>query len=137
MATLTFLGAAQQVTGSCYLLNVAQRQLLLECGMRQGADKADEEEDTEFDFDPLSIDAVILSHAHLDHSGLIPLLVKQGYRGPIFTTRATQDLLPIMYRDAASLLLSDIERKNRRRLRAGKPPIEPEYTVEDVEQHDV
>ena len=65
---------------------------------------------------------------------MVPLLVKQGYAGPIYTTTATHDLLPIMYRDAASLLRSDIERKNRRLLRAGKRPVEPPYTIEDVEQ---
>lgn len=134
MATLTFHGAAQQVTGSCYLIETDNHRMLLECGIRQGEDKRNNKDVPPFAFDPRSIDAVILSHTHLDHSGLVPLLVKEGYEGPIYTTTATQDLLPIMYRDAASLMRSDIERKNRRLLRAGKKLIEPPYTIEDVEQ---
>jgi metallo-beta-lactamase family protein len=134
MATLTFLGAAQQVTGSCYLIRHAGKQLLLECGLLQGGDRSSDGDDTQFSFDPASIDAVIISHTHLDHSGLVPLLVKRGYRGVVYTTTATRDLLPIMYRDAASLLRSDYERKNRRLVRAGKKPVEPPYTIEDVEE---
>jgi metallo-beta-lactamase family protein len=134
MATLTFLGAAQQVTGSCYLIDTRGHRILLECGIRQGEDRDNGDQSLPFDFDPAGIDAVILSHTHLDHTGQVPLLVKQGYRGPVYATRATCDLLPIMYRDAASLLQSDIERTNRRRQRAGGRPLEPPYTVDDVEQ---
>ena len=134
MASLTFYGAAQQVTGSCYLLETASHRILLECGIRQGRDRRDNENEKPFEFDPSSIDAVVVSHAHLDHSGLVPLLVKRGYSGPVYTTSVTRGLLPIMYRDAASLLRSDFERKNRRLLRAGKKPVEPPYTLEDVEQ---
>ncbi|MDH5389482.1 MAG: MBL fold metallo-hydrolase [Gammaproteobacteria bacterium] len=134
MATLKFLGAAQQVTGSCYLIETGQNRILLECGILQGRDRHDHEIEIPFSFDPQSINAVIISHAHLDHSGLIPLLTKQGYRGPIYTTTVTQSLLPIMYDDAASLMQSDIDRKNRRLLRAGKKTIEPPYSTKDVEQ---
>lgn len=134
MATLTFLGAAQQVTGSCYLIDTGEQKILLECGIRQGEDRRDKGNEVPFEFEPRSIDAVVISHTHLDHSGMIPLLVKQGYQGPIYTTTATQDLLPIMYRDAASLLRSDIERRNRRLMRAGKEPLELPYDMEDVEQ---
>ena len=134
MATLTFLGAAQQVTGSCYLIETASHKVLLECGIRQGEDSRDKQQDLPFDFDPASINAVVISHNHLDHSGLIPLLCKQGYKGKVYCTAATADLLPIMYRDAASLMLSDTERKNRRLMRADKPLVEPAYTLEDVEQ---
>jgi metallo-beta-lactamase family protein len=134
MSTLSFLGAARQVTGSSYLIEVAGHRVLLECGMLQGRDKSDDELSDGFEFDPRQLDAVVISHTHLDHSGLAPLLVKQGYRGPIHTTSATRDLLPIMYRDAASLMLSDIERKNRRLRRAGRPLQEPPYDLQDVEQ---
>ncbi|MDV5167404.1 MBL fold metallo-hydrolase [Photobacterium rosenbergii] len=134
MATLAFLGAAQQVTGSCYLIETGEHRLLLECGIRQGTDRRDDEDEQPFSFDPRTIDSVIISHTHLDHSGMVPLLVKSGYDGPVYTTSATRDLLPIMYRDAASLILSDYERKNRRLLRAGKEPETPPYDMEDVEQ---
>lgn len=134
MATLTFLGAAQQVTGSCYLIETDKQRILLECGIRQGEDRRENESESPFEFDPHSIDAVVISHAHLDHSGMIPLLVKKGYQGPVYTSTVTQDLLPIMYRDAASLLRSDIERKNIRLQRAGKQTIKPPYTIEDVEK---
>ena len=134
MATLTFLGAAQQVTGSCYLLESCGRKLLLECGLRQGEDQRHQEAyELPPQLQPHEIDAVVLSHAHLDHSGLVSLLVKQGYTGPVYATEATADLLPIMYRDAVSLLRSDYERKNRRLRRAGKPELEPPFDDQDVE----
>ncbi len=134
MASITFHGAAQQVTGSCYLIETQQHRILLECGIRQGSDRRENEYEQPFDFDPASIDAVVISHAHLDHSGQVPLLVKRGFNGPVFASTVTQGLLPIMYRDAASLLRSDYERKNRRLLRAGKEEVEPPYTFEDVDQ---
>ena len=134
MSTLSFLGAAQQVTGSCYLLETNEHRVLIECGIRQGEDRRDNEGESPFNFDPRTIDSVIISHAHLDHSGLIPQLVHDGYQGPIYSTSATRELLPIMYRDAASLLISDITRKNRRLERAGKALLQPPYTMEDVDQ---
>lgn len=134
MARLTFLGAAQQVTGSCYLIEVGQKRILLECGMTQGRDRRSQKAVESFPFYPSHIDAVVLSHAHIDHSGLIPLLVKEGFSGAVFTTDATQDLLPIMLRDSAALQISDVERKNRRRRRAGKKDLKPLYDMEDVDQ---
>ncbi|MGD9393030.1 MAG: MBL fold metallo-hydrolase, partial [Chromatiales bacterium] len=104
MAKITFFGAARQVTGSCYLIETEEHRLLLECGMRQGEDEQEHEagSDESFPpFDPHSIDAVILSHAHLDHTGMTPLLVRKGYRGPIYMTATTCQLLPIMHRDSA------------------------------------
>ncbi len=138
MAKLTFLGAAQQVTGSCYLIQTGSHTILLECGLRQGEDKGHNgytlpELITSDHLAPGDIDVVVISHAHLDHSGLVPLLVKQGYSGKIICSSATADLLPIMYMDAASLQKSDIERKNRRLLRAGKQPLQPAYEYRDVE----
>jgi len=133
MASITFHGAAQQVTGSCYLIETQQHRILLECGIRQGSDRREDEYERPFDFDPSSIDAVVISHAHLDHSGMVPLLVKRGFNGTVYASTVTHGLLPIMYRDAASLLRSDYERKNRRLLRAGKKQVEPPYTLEDAD----
>ncbi len=134
MATLTFYGAARQVTGSCYLLQTKRSRLLLECGLLQG-EKADQKRDNEhFPFDPAEIDAVVLSHAHLDHSGLLPLLVKQGFSGTVWMTRQTLALLPTLHRDAAFLQQKDTEWDNKRLARAGKPLLEPLYGVEDVER---
>ncbi|MDX1344601.1 MAG: MBL fold metallo-hydrolase [Sedimenticolaceae bacterium] len=137
MATITFYGAARQVTGSCYLIETEDYRLLLECGMRQGEDEEENEAgpgEQVLPFDPGSIDAVILSHAHLDHTGMTPLLVRRGYRGPIYMTATTCELLPIMHKDSAFLLMKDVEWINKRRQRAGKPPFEPLYTLEDVER---
>jgi len=134
MTTLCFLGASQQVTGSCYLIESLNQRLLLECGMYQGELRPEKSPDQVFSFDPQDIDGVVLSHAHLDHSGMLPRLVKEGYRGPIFTTFATQDLLEIMLKDAAHLQEKDVEWENKRRLRKGREPIEPFYSLADVEQ---
>lgn len=141
MTTLTFHGAAQRVTGSCYLIETQQHKLLLECGMLQGEkrnnhkdkEKAREPE-TPFPFEVADIDAVVLSHAHLDHSGMLPLLAREGYRGPIYMTRQTQALLPTLHRDAAFLQMKDAEWENKRRARAGKKLIEPLYEMDDVER---
>ncbi|MDP4652489.1 MAG: MBL fold metallo-hydrolase, partial [Haliea sp.] len=115
MATLTFYGAAQEVTGSCHLLeSKACGRVLLDCGLRQGGDAVERIHNERFSFRPDSIDAVVLSHAHLDHCGMLPLLVHQGFKGPIYCTRATADLLPIMLHDAVGLYLRDLERQNLR-----------------------
>ena len=133
MATITFLGAAQEVTGSCHLLSIPQvANLLLDCGMHQGGDAIKRLPTERFEFAPTDIDAIILSHAHLDHSGLLPLLVNTGFNRPIYCTQATADLLPIMLEDAAGLYLRDLERENLKRERRGQPAIEPLYTPEDV-----
>ena len=131
MATLSFHGAAQQVTGSCYLINTGNHRVLLECGMVQG--EPEDKAAPVFAFDPRGIDAVVLSHAHLDHSGRIPALVRNGFSGPIYLTRASYALIELLHKDAAYLELKDTEWENRRRQRSGKPPIEPLFTLEDVE----
>ncbi|HNL31558.1 MAG TPA: MBL fold metallo-hydrolase, partial [Pseudomonadales bacterium] len=92
MAFLTFYGATRQVTGSCFLLEHAGQRLLLDCGMYQGGNETEAANREEFPFIPAEIDAVLLSHAHLDHCGLLPKLVKEGFRGPIYLTPATRDL---------------------------------------------
>ena len=133
MATLSFLGAAQHVTGSCYLIQTDQHRLLLECGITQGEDKRNQQQGP-FPFDPQTIDAVVLSHAHLDHSGLTPLLVREGFRGPIYVTLPSRDLLPVMLKDAAFLQQKDADWENKRRQRAGQKRVQPLYTIKDVEQ---
>jgi metallo-beta-lactamase family protein len=135
MATITFHGAAREVTGSCHLLEAAGfGRVLLDCGMHQGGDAVDRIQDEEFAFDPASIDAVVLSHAHLDHSGLLPRLYRGGFAGPILCTRATAELLEVMLNDSVGLYLRDLERTNVRNSRRGKPLLDPIYTLEDVEE---
>ncbi|KSJ74774.1 MBL fold metallo-hydrolase [Pseudomonas aeruginosa] len=135
MASLTFLGAAQEVTGSCYLLETLDGvKVLLECGMRQGRREADNGNRAPFPFDPASIDAVVISHAHLDHSGLLPRLAAEGFKGPIFATEATCELLELMLLDSAHIQEKDAEWENRWRNRIGKPSIKPLYTQADTER---
>ncbi len=135
MPSLTFYGAAQEVTGSCHLLESAgEYRFLLECGMHQGGDDIRRIKSEKFKFHPRTIDAVILSHAHLDHSGLLPRLVRQGFSGPIFCTAATADLLAILLRDSYGLYRRDLEHENLRRVRRGKKPIEEVYDEHDVDQ---
>lgn len=132
MASLQFLGAIGEVTGSAYLIRTDRSTLLLECGLHQGRG-SDQANEAPFAFSVAEIDAVVLSHAHLDHSGLLPKLVKEGYRGPIYMTRATHDLIDIMLHDAAFLQMKDTEWENKQRRRAGKTLLEPLYTDKDVE----
>lgn len=132
MAKLTFLGSTEGVTGSLYLLEAAGSRILLECGLLQGQYEDEKRNRDSFPFKPQSIDAVVLSHAHLDHSGRLPKLVSDGYSGAIYMTRPTSDLLEIMLKDAAYLSMRDAEWENKRRRRAGKKEIEPLYTLDDV-----
>jgi metallo-beta-lactamase family protein len=125
-------GAAKEVTGSCHLLEVGDHKILLECGLIQGSRESEERNQQPFPFDPKEIDAVILSHAHIDHSGRLPLLVKSGYRGPIYTQRASKDLCRIMLRDSAFLQEKDAEWDNRKRARKGLPALEPLYNIADA-----
>lgn len=130
---IEFHGAAGgEVTGSCHLVEAAGKRILLDCGMIQGGREAEARNLEPFGFDPATIDALVLSHAHIDHVGRVPLLVKRGFRGPIFAQTATCDLLPIMLLDAASLAEQAAERINRDRAEH-EPDIEPLYTREDVE----
>lgn len=126
---LEFFGAAGEVTGSCHILRVAGRELLLDCGMIQGGHDAPARNRLPFPFDAAAIDAVVLSHAHIDHCGRLPLLVKRGYRGPIYTNKACADLVPILLRDSASLAMRDAQRNEER----NGERTEPLYDLEDVE----
>lgn len=133
-ASLTFIGAARQVTGSCYLLKMNQQQFLLDCGMVQGADQVREWHKFRFPFKPKDIDAVILSHAHIDHSGLLPLLVAKGFGGNIYCTPGTAELLPVLLKDSVNLYLKDLEWQNRKAARAGKKIYEPVMSLQDAER---
>ncbi len=132
MARLTFHGAARQVTGSCYLLETARSRVLLECGLFQGDPETEALNERPFPFEPKALDAVVLSHAHLDHSGLLPRLVRAGYRGPVYATAATGDLATILLEDAANIALKDAEWENRRRERAGRDLVAPLYEPADA-----
>ena len=128
---LTFFGASKAVTGSCHCVEVNGRKVLIDCGLQQGKDERD---NRELDFAPSYIDDVVVTHAHIDHSGRIPLLVKQGFRGNIYCTRLTAQLLSIMLRDSAQIQESDAAYENQKGKRAGKEPVEPLYTLVDVER---
>lgn len=126
---LTFIGAAHEVTGSCHLLEADGKNILIDCGMEQGPDLY---ENQEIPVAAGDIDYILLTHAHIDHSGLIPLLCKQGFKGEIITTFATADLCSIMLRDSAHIQEFEAEWRNRKARRAGTPTYEPLYTTQDA-----
>ena len=127
---LTFFGAARAVTGSCHCVECGGKKILVDCGLQQGRDERDNQE---LDFAAGYIDAVVVTHAHIDHSGRIPLLVKQGFEGNIYCTRLTGQLLSIMLRDSAHIQESDAQWQNQKGKRAGRDAVEPLYTVADAE----
>ena len=128
---LYFYGADRAVTGSCHCVTVNGKRILVDCGLQQGRDELD---NTLLPFDAKEIDYVLITHAHIDHSGRLPLLVKQGFEGEILTTRLTGRLLEIMLLDSANIQESDAEYMNRKGERAGKERVEPLYTVADAEE---
>ncbi|MBZ9686936.1 MBL fold metallo-hydrolase [Clostridium estertheticum] len=129
---IQFYGAAKTVTGSCHILHINGKTVLLDCGLYQGRGEK-EFENEEFNFNPKEVDYVILSHAHIDHSGRIPLLYKMGFKGEILSTEATKDLCSIMLPDSGHIHESEVEWKNRKRKRQGLKTIEPLYTVKLAE----
>lgn len=129
---LSFHGAAQNVTGSCHLLECGGLRILVDCGMFQGSRHADEDNSEPFGFVPSEIDFLLLTHAHLDHCGRIPLLVKRGFQGEIITTPATRDLAKLIMMDSAHIQEEDAARASRRARRRGKKQIEPLYDAADV-----
>lgn len=128
---IRFLGAVGEVTGSNYLLETENNKYLVDCGIFQGENE--KENEAPFDFSPSSIKAILLTHAHLDHSGRIPKLVREGFKGKIYATLPTIELCEILWFDTVKLMKEEAERINRKHQRAGKPPIEVLYTEEDVE----
>jgi metallo-beta-lactamase family protein len=130
---LQFCGAAQTVTGAQILIGVQGKRILLECGLFQGRRRESYDRNHTFMFDPAALSTVILSHAHIDHSGNIPNLVKHGYGGPIYSTPATADLCAIMLRDSAYLQMKDVEWVNKKRHNGHQPEVKPLYTMADVE----
>jgi len=133
---ITFHGAAGSVTGSRHLVEAGGRRILLDCGLVQGRRDEAEASNRSLGFDAADLDAVVLSHAHIDHSGALPMLVRQGFGGTIHSTRATADLCSFMLRDSAHLQEKDAEFANKRmaRRRSSQPPRQPLYTVEDAER---
>lgn len=130
---IKFCGAAEGVTGSCHLLTTDTHKILLDCGQYQGGKAQDEMNFMPFPFAVNDIEAVVLSHAHIDHCGRLPLLVKRGYDGPIYATKATADLLQVMLRDSAYIHEKEAEWKNKKADRLGRKHVDPLYTIEDAE----
>ncbi len=133
MMTLRFHGAARTVTGSMHILSVGGKTILLDCGIYHGRRDEARERNRSFPFDPERIDAVVLSHAHIDHSGNLPGLVKQGFRGPIYCTKATADLCAVMLKDSAHIHEKDAEFVNKKHAKKHLPPVTPLYTQEDAD----
>ena len=129
---LHFFGAAQTVTGSQHVLEVNGRMIMLDCGMYQGPRKEMVTRNRAFHFDLDTLDAMLLSHGHIDHSGNLPNLVKNGYRGPIYAQRASSHLTRLMLEDSAHIQEADAEYLNRRGAKRGGPKVEPLYTAEDA-----
>lgn len=129
---ITFYGAAGSVTGSMHLVESAGRRILLDCGLHQGRRAESDELNRNPGVDPGSVDMIVLSHAHIDHSGGIPTMVRRGFRGPVFCTAATRDLCALMLADSARIHESDADYVNRKHRREGEPPVEPLYTAADA-----
>ena len=129
---IAFCGAASGVTGSCHMISTDRHKILLDCGQFQGGAAMEAMNRVPFPFDPEEIECVVVSHAHIDHIGRLPLLVKQGFQGPIYCTDATSDLMDVMLKDSAHIHEQEAEWKARKARRAGREPEEPLYTTDDA-----
>ena len=126
---ITFIGATHEVTGSCYYLEAAGKKFLVDCGMEQGPDYY---ENQDIPVKGSDLDFVLLTHAHMDHSGNLPAIYAKGFQGPIYATQATCHLCDIMLRDSAHIQMFEAEWRNRKGRRQGKPEFVPAYTMEDA-----
>ena len=126
---ITFLGATHEVTGSCYYIEAAGKKFLVDCGMEQGPQLY---ENKPIPVSPAELDFVLITHAHIDHSGNLPMIYAHGFRGDVYMTEATVDLCNIMLRDSAHIQMSEAEWKNKRNRRAGREEYVPPYTMEDA-----
>ncbi len=130
---ITFVGAARTVTGSCYIIEAAGHRFAVDCGMHQGNKEIEKRNYNQIDaYHPDTVEFILLTHAHIDHSGLLPRFARNGFSGPVFTTPPTKDLLEIMLRDSAHIQEMEARWENKRRLRHGKEPVEPLYNEEDA-----
>ena len=129
---IRFIGAARTVTGSCYHVQANDTNLLIDCGMFQGGKENEERNRAPFSFKPSEIQYLLLTHAHLDHAGLVPKLIKEGFKGKILTTKATVDLCGIVLLDSARIHERDAEWENKRFIRAGRPAVKPLYTIQEA-----
>ena len=129
---ITFVGATRIVTGSCFHIQTGKSNLLIDCGLFQGAREHEQKNAEPFPFKPSEVDYLLLTHAHLDHSGLIPKLATKGFRGKILATKATVELCNVMLLDSAHIHEREAEWQNKKRMRAGKPPLQPLYTTEEA-----
>ena len=132
MLKLSFHGAARTVTGSNYLIQTDTARVLIDCGMFQGAKTETELNYRAFPYDTRSITALVLTHAHIDHTGLVPKLVKHGYKGPIHASEGTRDLCAIMLPDSGFIQETEVKRLNERNAKRGIPEVEPIYTMDDA-----
>ena len=129
---ITCMGAARTVTGSCYHIQTKEANILVDSCAFQGTKDNEKKNFKPFPFPASKIQYLLLTHAHLDHSGLIPILVKDGFKGKILATSATVDMCCVVLLDSAHIQERDAERENKRRLRAGKPPVKPLYTIQEA-----
>jgi len=133
MTTITFCGAAGTVTGSCSHIESGAGRFLVDCGLFQGNRTTQDLNLQPFPFEASQVEFLVLTHAHIDHSGLLPKLVKAGFTGTIYATNATKDLLEFMLRDSAFIQESNAERQNKKRERRGQTLVEPIYTIQDAD----
>ncbi|HVE60900.1 MAG TPA: MBL fold metallo-hydrolase, partial [Chitinophagaceae bacterium] len=130
---IAFHGAARTVTGSKHLITLKDgKKILLDCGMFQGMGPTTDDMNRDFGFNAAEVDVMILSHAHIDHSGLIPKLVKEGYKGKIFCTQATKDLATVLLEDSAEIQENEVKYQNKKRLAQGEPLLQPLYSKQDA-----